>query len=414
MKLNELMPILRVAARQSLAVSLAFMMVPFAQMQLNAQDAYAPLGAEQLDQLVAPIALYPDSLVAQVLAAATYPQQVTDANNYVHQNAGLPPDQLAAAVNGQPWDPSVKALTAFPSVLDNLARNIGWTSALGNAYYNQPADIMNAVQAMRYQAQEAGNLRSTSQLRVYDDAGQILIAPVNPAYVYVPYYNPWVVYGAPLPAYSGYYWAPPSHGLVYAGLIGFAAVAIGVGVWAHYNWGWHAWSPNWRGGNVFYNRNAYISRSTTVYNRGNFGAFNRGVYEHGGAGVPHNFHPAVRAEEFRGGVPAGRPEFNRAPAAAARPAEGRFERSNPNVNRPGAEAARPAQGRPAVPTQARPEYRAPAAQARPQAVARPQVHAPEQHAQPTREAHPQAARPAAAEHHAAPAQHKEAEHKEKK
>jgi hypothetical protein len=443
MKWNEAVLNLQMGARQSLAVGLALMMVPFAQMQVNAQGSYAPLGAEQLNQLVAPIALYPDSLVAQVLTAATYPQQVTDANNYVHQNGGLPPEQMAASVDGQPWDPSVKALTAFPSVLDNLARSGGWTAALGNAYYNQPADVMNAVQAMRYQAEQAGNLRSSSQLRVYGDAGQIVIAPVDPAYVYVPYYNPWGIYGAPIPAYSGYYLAPPSRGLIYAGLIGFAAVGIGIGIWGHYNWGWNAWSPNWRGGNVYYNRNAYVSRSTTVYNRGNFGAYNRGVYEHEGAGVPHNFHPPVTgaAAGFRGNAPGGRAEgnfnrpgaapagraegnFNRPGAAPAARAEGNFNRPAPaarpegnfnrpapaarpaegNFNRPApAPAARPAQGQfqgrtpAAAPAAARPEYRAPAAQARPQAAAPRQ----EQRAAPARQE--QHAAPARQEQHAAPA-----------
>src|SRR5271170_2170585 len=257
---------LRAAARQSLAVTLAFTLVWCTQMQLNAQGGYAPLGAQQLNQLVAPIALYPDSLVAQVLTASTYPQQVADANGFVQQNGGLPPEQLAAAVDGQPWDPSVKALTAFPSVLDNLAKNGGWTAALGNAYYNQPADVMNAVQAMRFQAQQAGNLRTTPQLNVYGEPGQIVIAPVNPGVVYVPYYNPWGIYGAPIPAYAGYYYAPPPRNLLYVGLFGFAAVGIGIGLWAHYGWGWNSWSPNWRGGNVFYNRNVYVSRSATVYN----------------------------------------------------------------------------------------------------------------------------------------------------
>ena len=102
-----------------------------------------------LDQLVAPIALYPDPLVAQILTASTYPQQVSDADNWSQQNAGMPPQQRADIANGMPWDPSVKALTAFPSVLDNMARNYNWTSALGNAYYNQPGDVMNAVQAAR-------------------------------------------------------------------------------------------------------------------------------------------------------------------------------------------------------------------------------------------------------------------------
>ncbi len=183
-------------ARQSIALTLSVLLIPFASGNLiRAGRAYAPLDAPGLDQLVAPIALYPDPLVAQILTASTYPQQVSDADNWSHQTAGLPPQQRADIANGMPWDPSVKALTAFPSVLDNMARNYNWTSSLGNAYYNQPGDVMNAVQAARVQAQQAGYLRSTPQQRVYDDGGQILIAPVNPDLVYVPYYNPWRIYG---------------------------------------------------------------------------------------------------------------------------------------------------------------------------------------------------------------------------
>ncbi len=170
------------------------------------------MDAMQLNQLVAPIALYPDSLVAQVLTAATYPQQVSEASNWMHQYGGMPPDQLANAVNAMPWDPSVKALTEFPSVLDNMARNYNWTSALGNAYYNQPGDVMNAVQAMRIQAQQAGTLRSTPQQRVYYNGGLVVIEPVNPAFVYVPYYNPWGVYGVAISPWGGYYVMPPPRG----------------------------------------------------------------------------------------------------------------------------------------------------------------------------------------------------------
>src|ERR1035441_8899968 len=184
-------------ARQWIAVALSVLLVPFAQSSLYAQQpppgAYAPLDAVQLNQLVAPIALYPDSLVAQVLTASTFAGQVNEADNWIHQNGGMPPDQLAAAVDSMPWDPSVKALAEFPSVLDNMARNNGWTAALGNAYYNQPGDVMNAVQAMRYQAQQAGTLRSSPQERVLYNGGLVVIEPVNPALVYVPYYNPWGV-----------------------------------------------------------------------------------------------------------------------------------------------------------------------------------------------------------------------------
>ena len=110
-------------ARQSIALTLSALLIPFATGNLNAQGGYAPLDPVALDQLVAPIALYPDSLVAQILTASTYPQQVSDADNWSQQNAGMPPQQRADIANGMPWDPSVKALTAFPSVLDNMARN---------------------------------------------------------------------------------------------------------------------------------------------------------------------------------------------------------------------------------------------------------------------------------------------------
>jgi len=201
---------------------------------------------------------------------------------------------MVNAVNAMPWDPSVKALTEFPSVLDNMARNFNWTSALGNAYYNQPGDVMNAVQAMRFQAQQAGTLRPTPQQRVYNDAGLIVIEPVNPAFVYVPYYNPWGVYGVAISPWGGYYVVPPPRGLVMVTGIGFG-VGISVGFFSHYGWGYTAWAPNWRGGVVVYNRVTYISRSTTVINRGNFGAFNRGVYERAGPGVPNGFRPPVTA-----------------------------------------------------------------------------------------------------------------------
>ena len=243
-------------ARQALACALSFLLIPLAQLDLTAQPpagpppgSYAPLEAQQLNQLVAPIALYPDSLVALVLTASTYPQQVTDANNWMHQNGGMPPAQLASVVNTMPWDPSVKSLTAFPAVLDNMARNYNWTGSLGNAYYNQPGDVMNAVQAMRWNAQQAGALRTTPQERVYVSDGQILIAPVNPALVYVPYYDPWRVYGVGIAPWGGYYVLPPPRGIVLGLGIGFA-VGISVGLFAGYAWGWHAWSRT--GGEVWW------------------------------------------------------------------------------------------------------------------------------------------------------------------
>ena len=150
-----------------------------------------PLNAEQLEQLVAPIALYPDTLVAQVLTASTYPAQVVDADRWRQAQGYASPDQIAAGADAQTWDPSVKALTAFPQVLAQMDRNLQWTTDLGNAYYNQPQDVLEAVQVMRQRAQAAGNLQSTPQEAVSYDQGNIELAPVNPQVVYVPAYNPW-------------------------------------------------------------------------------------------------------------------------------------------------------------------------------------------------------------------------------
>src|SRR5947208_7632606 len=241
-------------ARQSIAVLLSLVLLPVTQLDLYAQESFVPLDAEQLNQLVAPIALYPDALVAQVLTAATYPEQVMEAQDWSRQNDDLRPEDRARAADGMQWDPSVKALTAFPSVLENMARNSGWTRELGNAYYNQPGDVMNAIQAMRIRARRAGNLRTSERYRVIDSSGIVIIEPVNPGYVYVPYYDPWIVYGGRLPMYRGWYSVGPPRGVVIGLGIAFG-LAIGVGLWAHYGWGWHSWSPDWRGGVVVFNRN---------------------------------------------------------------------------------------------------------------------------------------------------------------
>ena len=236
---------------------------------------YQPLSPEQLDQLVAPIALYPDSLVAQVLAASTYPAQLASAQQFIEQGGDYPPEQLAEMANTQPWDPSVKSLVAFPQVVNDLNRNMDWTTQLGNAYYNQPQDVMNAVQGMRQRAYAAGTLRPTPQLGVTYEPGNIVIAPVSPAVVYVPYYDPWVVYGAPVPVYGGYYYGPPRGIAFGAGLaIGFG-FGVAIGAFSHFSWGYHNWAPDWRSRAVVFNRTNYISRSMTVINHGYYGHFDR-------------------------------------------------------------------------------------------------------------------------------------------
>jgi Protein of unknown function (DUF3300) len=322
--------------RQSIAVLLSVALVPFAQWNLLAQESqepYVPLDAEQLNQLVAPIALYPDSLVAQILTASTYPEQAMEADGWTRQNGGMRPEDRAAAADGMQWDPSVKALTAFPSVLENMARNNSWTTQLGSAYYNQPGDVMNAVQAMRIRAQEAGMLRTNRQYRVLYNSGLVVIEPFDPAYVYVPYYDPWSVYGGAIPMYRGWYSVPYPRGVVLGIGIGFGA-AIGIGLWGHYGWGYHAWSPNWRGGVVVYNHNTYISNSRSVVGYGNFGGHNRGVYEYAGRGVPAGFHPPVTSGSAvfnRPGAGMNRPGN----AGMNRPASGGFNRpGNAGMNRP--------------------------------------------------------------------------------
>jgi hypothetical protein len=232
--------------------------------------AVAPLTTDQLDALVAPIALYPDALVAQVLAAAGYPDQVAFADDWLNQT-NLQGAALSQQVNEQPWDPSVKALTQFPSVLHDLAKNLSWTSSLGQAFTNQQSDVMAAVQVMRAKAQAAGSLKSSSQIKVVQASGQtIVIEPADANVVYVPQYNPAVVYGTPLfvPAYN-----PPV--VVAAGVSFGAGVAIGAAfagggfVGGGVGWGFGAWGCNWGGGggggNINYNHNTYITNNT--YNR---------------------------------------------------------------------------------------------------------------------------------------------------
>lgn len=198
----------------------------------------------QLDQLVAPIALYPDALVAQVLAASAYPDQIADAAAWMRQNANLKGTQLAAAVDAQPWDPSVKALTQFPSVLSNMDRNRSWTSALGEAYASQPAAVMDAVQVMRRRAQAAGNLRSTAQQIVTTQGETIVIQPANPSVVYLPAYDPWLVYGSPVLAYPDWIAVP---GLYYAGPGLYWGPRFDIGFFAAFGWGWHHWGADWHG-----------------------------------------------------------------------------------------------------------------------------------------------------------------------
>ena len=162
-------------------------------------------------------------------------------------------------------------------------RNVSWTTQLGNAYYNQPQDVLGAVHGMRQRAYASGTLRPSSHLAVTYAPGNIVIKPVNPDLVYVPYYNPWIAYGATLPMYTSYAWGLPAGVSVGVG-IGFGA-GVGVGAFAGFGWGFHAWAPNWGGGGIVFNHNTYISSSTTVFNHGHPGGFNGGPGYHPGGPI---------------------------------------------------------------------------------------------------------------------------------
>ena len=225
----------------------------------------APMSTQELQSLVAPIALYPDALVAQILSAATFPDQIAVANYWLEQNKDLTGSALGQAVNKQSWDPSVKALTQFPSVLDNLAKNLSWTSQLGEAYHNQASDVMAAVQTLRAQAKAAGNLKSGSQITVVQQTPQtIVIQPTNPQVVYVPQYNPAVVYGTPyvVPAYVAPTYSTAD--VVATGLLSFGAgMAVGAMMSGGCcGWGYSSWNCNWyHGGGVYYGNHPYYGNS---------------------------------------------------------------------------------------------------------------------------------------------------------
>jgi uncharacterized membrane protein YgcG len=224
----------------------------------------APQSASELQALVAPIALYPDALVAQILAGSTFPDQIAVADYWLQENKSLTGSALMQAVDKQTWDPSVKALTEFPSVLDNLSKNLAWTSSLGEAYHNQQAEVMTAIQTLRAQAKAKGNLKTTPEITVVQQTPQtIVIQPTNPQVVYVPQYNPTVVYGYPyvVPAYVAP--AYSTGDMVAASLLSFGAgIAVGAMMSGGCcGWGYSAWGCGWHGTAVVYHGGAYYGNA---------------------------------------------------------------------------------------------------------------------------------------------------------
>src|SRR5262245_52134753 len=286
---------------------LAFPALPAPAWQSSTADqGAAKIPPEQLDSLVAPIALYPDPMLAQVLAASTYPLEIIQLQQWLEKNKNLKDKALADAAAKQPWDPSVQALSALPDVVKRLADDIQWTTDLGNAFLAQQSDVMDAVQRMRKKAPDKGNLKSRAQqkveTKVVESKQVIVVEQANPQVVYVPSYDPVVVYGPPPYPYPPIYYPPP--GYYAAGM----AISFGVGVAMGAAWGggW-GWGCGWGGNNdITINNNNNFNRNTNVSggNRTNVGSGNRGSGNRatnlpargGGGSWQHN-------PQHRGGAP---------------------------------------------------------------------------------------------------------------
>jgi hypothetical protein len=249
--------------------------------QTAPQEGAPLLPPQELDNLVAPIALYPDPLLGQVLAASTYPLEIAEAGQWLQQNGNLQGTQLMDAARQQNWDPSVQALVAFPDALRLLANDIRWTTGLGNAFLAQQADVMGAVQRMRAQARANGRLATTPQQVVttatQGDQSAIEIQPADPQVVYVPVYNPAYVWGPPVWGAYPDLWYPPGFGFGFGFGPGIFLSALFPG-WL--GWGGWGWGPGWFGGGLFVNFGFFNHYGF----RGGFGSGFRGGFGGGLAG----------------------------------------------------------------------------------------------------------------------------------
>jgi hypothetical protein len=283
----------------------------------SSAEIYAPLSDIELDSLVAPIALYPDSLLAQVLGAATYPDQVIAANQYVKVNTGVSGAALQKAIEGRGWDPAVQALVQFPTVLQQLAENISWTSALGDATANQQADVMAAVQRLRARAYAAGNLKSGAQMTVVQQSPQVIVLESpKPSVIYVPTYSPAVVYGAPM-VVPNYY---ASQVATAAAITFGVGVAIAASSGGSCGWG-VSWGMGWSSASIHCGSARYYGNP-----------YWRGGYYPG-------YHPGYRPPYY---YPPPRPPYPPQGSAPPRPAQ--------PIAPPPHGAGRPPAGRPGTPS----------------------------------------------------------------
>src|SRR3954447_19108036 len=268
------------------------------------QAAAVKIPAEQLDSLVAPIALYPDPLLAQTLVASTYPLELVQLQQWLEKHKNLKDKALVDAVTKESWDASIKAMAALPDVVKRLADDIQWTTDLGNAFLAQQSEVMDAVQRMRGTAKEKGNLKSSEQqkveTKVVENKQVIVIQPANPEVVYVPSYNPTVVYGPPVYPYPPVYYPPPPPPGAY---LATAAISFGVGMMVGAAWGGGGWGCGWGGNNNVYinNNNNFVNnsnRNTNINggNRNNINGGNRNNVNGGNSNWQHN-------PQHRGGAP---------------------------------------------------------------------------------------------------------------
>lgn len=315
------------------------------------QEASKPAFSQgELEQVVAPIALYPDSLLVQVLMASTYPLEVVQADRWAKKNKDLKGDALAKELEKQTWDPSVKSLVQFPQVLDMMNQKLEWTQKLGDAFLAQQKDVMDAVQKLRKKAEAEGNLKTTKEQKVIveKETQTIVIEPANPQVVYVPTYNPTVVYGAwPYPSYPPYAYYPPGY------VPGAALFSFGVGMAIGAAWGYAWGGANWGGGDVNINTN----RNTNINNKIDRGKYaqQRGQGQGGKGNWQHNpqhrqgvsyrdkgtaqkfnrgsSNQAVQSREnFRGRTESGRQDMSRGGGDQSRGGQGAGQRGGPQAS----------------------------------------------------------------------------------
>lgn len=287
------------------------------------------LSPDQLDQLVAPIALFPDNLLSQVLMAASYPLEIVEADRWAQANRDLNPTEREERLSKQTWDPSVTSLTAFPDVLRQMSSNLDWTETLGEAFVGSQKSVLAAVQRMRLRAEQAGNLQSTPQQNVSTSDGAIVIAPPNPQVVYEPIYNPTVVYGSWAP--PSWYW--PSVMTPWPGYVGGSVVSFGLGVaagafmfggcsWSNgsvwvnpHRYGWGGYRGSYAYNNIRVN-NLNVNRVSWQYNnyhRGNVNFHDTNLQQRYGARTGWSGYNTSNLRGYGGGRSMTEPHF--APSA---------------------------------------------------------------------------------------------------